>query len=175
MSSRCMIGALGILAICAMDVLPAQAQAKPPRDLLMGHDVRLELKGGASAAGELLGVTSDSLSILGPTGALRTMGFDQIVEMDVARHSFGWRKVWTWTALGAAVSGLGLTAACQAYEGSDGCGAVFVGVALSWGLTGGLLGAVMNAQRWRMIAPGPETARPFARYPQGMPDDSRVR
>ena len=182
MGTRYKIGALSLLAICALDVLPAQAQARPPRDLLMGRDVRFVLTGGASPSGELLGVTADSLSVLVRTQGIQTLGFDQIVAMDVARHSFGWKKVWTWTAVGALVSGVGLTVACssldeddRAGEGYRVCGAVVGVTALSWGLVGGIFGAIINSQRWRAIAPSPEVARPFSRYPQGIPDSVRER
>ena len=122
MGTRYKIGALSLLAICALDVLPAQAQARPPRDLLMGRDVRFVLTGGASPSGELLGVTADSLSVLVRTQGIQTLGFDQIVAMDVARHSFGWKKVWTWTAVGALVSGVGLTVACSSLDEDDRAG-----------------------------------------------------
>ena len=184
MGTRYKIGALSLLVLCASDVLPAQAQARPPRDLLMGRDVRFELTGGSSPSGELLGVTADSLSVLVRTQGIQTLGFDQIVAMDVARHSFGWEKVWTWTAVGALVSGVGLTAACSSLDEGDRagdgswlrlCGGVFGGTVLSWGLVGGIFGAIINSQRWRAIAPSPEAARPFSRYPQGIPDSVRER
>lgn len=172
MNTRWRVGALAIVVLCALSVVRAQGQQTPPRSLIFGHDVRLELMGGTSAAGELLGVTADSLRILVKARGPQTLALDRITELKIARHSFGWGKVWTWTAIGALVTGAGLTAACTSVEDAE-CGAVFPAVALSWGLAGGLYGAIIDAKRWQLTAPSPDAIRPYSRYPQGVPDTSR--
>ncbi|HSR42010.1 MAG TPA: hypothetical protein VLL48_07560, partial [Longimicrobiales bacterium] len=88
---------------------PLQGQARPPRDLVLGKDVRFELAppalSGSSTriSGELLSVTDDSLTVLVDSG-LRTVPLAQIRSLELARHRFGWRKVLTWTAIGAGVT-----------------------------------------------------------------------
>lgn len=75
-----------------------------------------------------------------------------------------------WSLVGGLVSGVALTAACGSVEGAE-CGAVLPGVILSWGLVGGLSAATLSGSSSQRLAPEEwERLRPFARFPQGLPE-----
>ena len=176
---------LAILAKAVVMVLwivqPLTAQADPASDVGLGPPLdsrQLELtKGrlirfderGARVEGELLAVDDRSMWLLSD-GQARNIPFDRVGEIQVKRHGFGARKVWTWIAVGAAVAGVGLTAACSSYDGSSGCAAVLPVVALSWGLIGGLFSLDVVGSSWAEVPPvSPALAR-YSRFPQGLPE-----
>ena len=167
MTTRSLIIAVGIAATVGGAASPgARAQERIPRDLLLGHEVRVWLASGLQVSGELLGVTADSLHLLGPLG-ISSVGLDRVAETSIARHRLSAKKTVAWISVGALASGAGLTSACSSV--ADDCGGVFVTTFAMWAIVGGLFAAIIGQQRWEDVIPEPEALRPYARYPQGVP------
>jgi len=123
---------------------------------------------GPKVRGELLAVAEDQV-VLQTKEGLHNVPIPQIREVRVRRHWFDSRRAWTWTLIGALVSGVGLGAACSSVEGEDNCAARgFILGALPWLVFGGLSSLDQSAF---LTVDGREgdRLRPFARYPQGLP------
>lgn len=118
--------------------------------------------------GELIAVSPDSLWILADSG-LASLPLAAADHVQIQRHNFGVGKGLVWTLIGGVATGGALTAACSSIEGN--CGGIFIAVAAMWGIVGGLSSASLEASSKTTFAGPPwEGLRPYARFPQGLPD-----
>lgn len=163
------------LLLVLATLLQACATARPAPSVL-GRDVKvLPRAGGSKVQGELLVVEADRVVVLANDG-IHDVAMPQIRQIRVRRHSFDGPKAWTWTIVGALVSGVGLGAACSSVEGTSDCGGAAVLGAAPWLIFGGL--AALSAERTAFLKFDPgqgEGLRPFARYPQGLPPELDLR
>lgn len=156
-------------------VLPACAIGRMTPSVL-GRDVKVVPRAdGPRVHGELLAVDTDRIVVLAKDG-IHDVAIPQIREVRVRRHGFDGKKAWTWTIVGAVVSGLGLAVACSSVEDTDGCGGAAVAGAVPWLLLGGVSALSTERTAFRAFDPGQkDLLRPFARYPQGVPPDVDLR
>ena len=124
----------------------------------------------SSVSGELIAVSADSVWVLAHLG-LVTMPLTQVDAVRVARHGFTAGKALLWSAVAGTISGVALTAACGAAgEGSD-CAGVFPSVLVSWGIVGGIAAATVSGSAHQRLGRTEwEQLRPYARFPQGIPE-----
>jgi hypothetical protein len=143
---------------------------------VLGRDVKVVPRaGGPRVHGELLVVDADRIVVLAKDG-IHDVAVPQIREVRVRRHGFDGKKAWTWTLVGALVSGIGLAVACNSVEGTNGCGAAAAAGAVPWLLFGGLSALSTERAAFRAFDPGQkDLLRPFARYPQGLPPEFDLR
>jgi hypothetical protein len=153
------------VALLAAAAPLAARQSVPP---VLGRSLEVTLFGGGRVAGELIEVTDRGLLLLPPSGLLLATPLADVTRVRVRRHDFTGRRVFLWSAVGALVSGLGLTVACSQVEGAD-CGGVLPGMAVSWTLVGGLLGLAITGSAWQEVPPLHDTLLPYSRFPQGAP------
>lgn len=142
--------------------------AAPSPRLLYGRRVEIHFDDGSRADGELLAVGADTLWI-STAAAPAPIVLARIHRIRAERHAVSTSSVLGWTIVGAVATGIGMTAACTSV--SEGCGGVFVVMALPWALWGGIATASVSSSRWEDVLPVPEALAPFARYPQGWPAD----
>jgi hypothetical protein len=146
------------------------ASAKPGLPL-GGRTV--ELRGtepkSPKVSGELLAVGPEQVLVLTSAG-VRGVPASQVKEARVLRHGLTGRKAWLWVAIGALGTGLALTAACASVEDTN-CGGV-LGVTIgAWGLIGGPAAASLaKSSQLRVKGPDFTPLRPYARFPQGLPE-----
>jgi len=136
---------------------------------VLGRDVKVVPRaGGPRVHGELLVVDADRVVVLAKDG-IHDLAVPQIREIRVRRHGFSGGKAWTWTIVGAVVSGIGLAVACSSVEDAD-CGIAGAAGAVPWLLFGGLSALSAERTAFRAFeASERDRLRPFARYPQGLP------
>jgi hypothetical protein len=158
------------LLLVLTTMLQACATARPPS--VLGRFVKvLPRAGGQNVQGELLVAEPDCVVILGKDG-IHDVAAPQIRQIRVRRHGFDGKKAWIWTLVGAAVSGVGLGAACSSVEDSGDCGVAGVAGAVPWLLFGGLSALATERSAFRSFDPDQtDRLRPFARYPQGLPSE----
>ena len=168
-----------MLVMCLVQPLGAQTDPGPSPgvgppldseilDLAKGRWIRIDTQASGRLEGELLAVDEQSLWMLS-NGVPQNVPFGGLPEIQVRRHGFGTKQVWTWIGIGAAVTGLGLTAACSSYDGSGECGGIFFGMALSWGIIGGLFSLDVVGSAWDEVPPISRGLVRYARFPQGLP------
>ncbi len=166
-------------------VQPLSAQAVPASDsglgppldsrlveLTKGRVIRFDYRAGNRVEGELLAVDDRSMWLLS-NGRTRNISFDGLGEIQVRRHGFGAKKVWTWIGIGAAVTGIGMAAACSSYDdviNVRSCGVVFLGTTLSWGVIGGLFSLDVIGSSWAEVRPVSGDLLRYSRFPQGLPE-----
>ena len=123
----------------------------------------------SSVSGELIAVSADSVWVLAHLGLL-TVPLAQVDAVRVTRHGFTAGKALLWSAVAGTISGLALAAACGAADEGD-CAGVFPSVLLTWGIVGGISAAtVSGSARLRLGRTEWERLRPYARFPQGIPE-----
>jgi hypothetical protein len=121
--------------------------------------------------GELLAVSEDRLWLRNESG-VKELPLASVSEVRVQRHSFNGRKAFTWAMIGAIVSGVALTAACASVEDGENCGAVGLVFGGLWLGTGALAARSVEASSRIQLRPvRPADLRPFARFPQGPPQN----
>lgn len=142
---------------------------------VFGRDVKVVSRAaGPTVQGELIVVEAARLLVLTKAG-IDEIAVPQIRQVRVRQHAFGTRRAWLWTLIGAAVSSIGLTAACSSVESAADCSGVAAAGAAPWLLFGGLASLVADRSAFVTFAAGQEERlRPFARYPQGLPPDLDV-
>jgi hypothetical protein len=124
---------------------------------------------GVRVQGELLVADKERLWLRTKDG-VREFPLGDVREVQVRRHGFGARQAFAWAGAGAAVSGIGLAAACGSVEGSGNCGGVGLIAAGIWLLAGALTApAFESSSKLKYPAPSADTLRPYARLPQGLP------
>jgi hypothetical protein len=146
----------------------APAAAQRQRDVL-GSPVRLQLPDGPRLGGELLAVQPDSMWIM-VKGAGRAIPLAGLRTVQVRRRGLDAGAILTWTAVGGAVTGAVLAAACAsvASEGDISCNSIFVSTLVVWGVFGGGV-ALLAGSPHRQLPPEPAVLAPYARFPQGLP------
>ncbi len=160
--------------LAAQDVPAPGSGFDPPADtrlieLTKGRLIRFEDSARNRFEGELLAVNDQSLWLLS-SGRTSNISFYGLDEIQVQRHGFGVSKVWTWIGIGAAVTGIGMASACLSVDDSGGeCGAVFLGMALSWGVIGGLFSLDVMGSSWAEVRPVSGDLLRYSRFPQGLP------
>ena len=157
---------LVVLALALTDC----ATAKAP---LFGRAVELsapEALKTPKVKGELLAVGQEQLWVLEPT-RVREVPLSEIAQVRVRLHGLSGKQAGMWTLAGALLTGAALTVACAAADSDNSCGGVFAFTALSWGLIGTLsTGSLEKSSRVVVRGPDFSSLRPYARYPQGLPE-----
>ena len=138
-------------------------------ELTKGRQVRFAYGAPRALEGELLAVDDQSMWLLS-NGQTRNIPLDGLGEIQVRQHGFGATKVWTWIGIGAAVTGIGMAAACSTVEDATGCGGWFFGMGLGWGVIGGLFSLDVVGSSWAEVPPVREGLLRYARFPQGLPE-----
>jgi hypothetical protein len=145
---------------------------------LLGRSVTVVPQPGSDAGGvqgELIAVEPERIWVLGKERVVE-VPMASIKELRLRRHGLTTRRGWTWTAVGALVTGTALAMACSSYDHSDGCAKVFVAVGLPWLALGGLPAMGLdNSATIRLIEPRPEALQRYARFPQGPPEGVDLR
>jgi len=101
---------------------------------------------------------------------VRELPLRDVRDVQVRRHGFGARKALVWAGLGAALSGIGMTAACHSVEGSTNCSRAGLVTAGIWPLAGALTApGFESSSQLELPSPSADTLRPYARLPQGLP------
>ena len=157
-----------VLALMLSALASGAARAQRPSSVL-GRRLDLTLVGSQRLSGELLAVERDSLWLLLSGDHMRAVPLGNIMRAQVPARGLTAGGVLVWTLVGGLVSGGLLTAACNSVDGS-GCEAVFPAVFLSWGVVGGLSAAAMSGSRAGPVRIEAGSLRPYARFPQGLPD-----
>ena len=169
MITRYMRAVAATLALC----FAGCATSRPDVSVLGRNvDVRPSTKGDdlGAAKGELVAVGSEQLWVMEPTG-VREVPLPRIDHVRVKRHDWGGRRAWVWTLVGALATGGTLMASCASVEGTDNCAGVGAGVGLTWLLFGGLSAASLESSSVeRVRGPRFEALKPYARFPQGLPE-----
>jgi hypothetical protein len=125
---------------------------------------------GERVKGELLAVGADRLWVLAPEGRGRGIPFDAIEEVRVRRHGLDGKTAGAWATIGAVATGAALAGACGSVEGAGGCGGFFLLTAGIWALFGGPAAhGLGKSSELRVSAPNFAMLRPYARFPQGLP------
>ena len=176
-----------VMALALWIVQPISAQSGPASDpglgppldsrlleLTRGRLIRIDYGGLPPLEGELLAVDDRSMWLLSD-GQTRNISFDGLSEIKVRQHGFGAKEVWTWIGIGAAVTGIGMTAACASLDddttiGPRSCAVVFLATTLSWGIVGTLFSLNVVGSRWSEVPPVSEDLLRFSRFPQGLPE-----
>lgn len=125
--------------------------------------------------GELVAISADTLWIISRRDSLlRAVRMDSLLRVDVQRHPFGARKTFKVAGYIGLGTGLLLTLACSQVEDAS-CGVVIpviTGVAL---IPGALFALINYESSWiHLDRPELSRARPYARFPQGLPDTLRA-
>ena len=160
---RCACVAALALALtgCATVQVPVLGRPVEIQTLSAGKDNKVK--------GELLALGSEQLWILEAARA-REVPLSEIGQVRVRLHGLDGKRTLTWAAVGAVVSGAALTAACSSVEDTS-CGGVFFASVIPWALVGGLSARSLEASSRVLIrAPDLSALRPYARYPQGLPE-----
>ncbi len=172
---KAMVVALWVVQPLSAQVVPASAPGLgAPLDsrlveLTKGRLLRFDYDGNIGVQGELLAVDDRSMWLLA-NGQTRSISLDGVRRIQVRQHGFGGKKVWTWIGIGAAVTGLGMAAACSSIDDLSGCGSVFPLVALSWGIVGGLFSVDVIRGSWAEVSPVRSDLLRYSRFPQGLPE-----
>jgi hypothetical protein len=120
-------------------------------------------------SGELLAVSAESLWV-----ALRhenvSVPFDQVERVYVRRSNLGAGQALGYSVMMGLVTGGALAAACGQVDDAA-CGAVLPVAVLSWLAWGALSGMSLEAGAFTGVPAAEwEQLRPYARFPQGLPE-----
>jgi hypothetical protein len=160
-----------VAVILSATLVPGCASTLSLKDVPVGgREVTVVAAEGASKVkGELLVVENDRLW-LRTTDGVRELPLRGVREVHVKRHGFGARKALTWAGVGAAASGIGLSAACSSVEGADSCAAAGLVTAGIWLLVGAATApAFESSSKLKFPAASAPALQPYARLPQGLP------
>jgi len=140
---------------------------------VLGRPVKVALTdGGKDVKGELIAVGDDRIWIQDASGVLE-LPVSAVQSVHVQRHSFSGGQAFKWAAIGGLVSAGALTAACQSVEGNETGGCAASGLVFGGLIVGASALAIpsINASRWQSFySAKPEALRPYARFPQGLPE-----
>jgi hypothetical protein len=117
--------------------------------------------------GELIAVDDARVWILGKSGLAEVPRAD-VARLKVRRHETTGKRGLTWALVGALVTGGAMAIACSSV--SEGCGTLFPAMAVPW-LAAGAAGksSLDNSAHLTLPARRLDDARPYARFPQGLP------
>lgn len=170
MSTRTHLSSIA-LVVGLILVLPASGSAQASLIPVTGRTLQVRLLSGGDVSGELLEALHGRLLLRTP-GSDREFNLQEVRSVRYQRHQWTTQKALTWVAIGAAVSGAGLTMACSSLENAE-CGGVFAGVAVSWAVVGGLLAVALGGSAWQDLPIFNDALRTYARFPQGAPEGFR--
>ena len=140
---------------------------------LFGRSVEVKAPGAqvdSTVKGELLAVGTEQLWVLEPT-RVREVPLREVVQVRVRLHGLDGQKAWTWTLAGAVLSGAALAVACSHVEGDSNCGLALALAGIPWAAIGWpSASGLEKSSRVLVRAPNFEDLRPYARYPQGLPE-----
>ena len=144
-----------------------------PRLSVLGREVEVRHTSadpGGPVKGELLAVGPEKVWVVGPKD-VRSIPRSEIQEVRVRQHGTTGRKAAYRLIIGALVSGTVLALSCSSVEDTNDCGKVFLPVVLSWGALGipSAMGLAKSSQL-RIKPSSWDSLRPYARFPQGLPD-----
>ena len=149
------------------------ATAKPQLSPMGRHvEVHLAAVSDAGAKGELMAVGPEQLWVLERDG-VKELPLREIDLVRVQRHGLTGQRAKAWAGLGALTTGGALTGACASVEGNSGRGCVLLGavVAVTWALIGWPSAASLGrSSELRVRKPSWNALRPYARFPQGVPE-----
>lgn len=156
-----------LCALMAGCVLPSRGISPNGRSTMV-HTDRYRLNG------ELVAVTEDTVWLFArPDSALVPVARQGIVRLDVQRHQMSMGRTVKLMALAGAGTGLLLTIACSSVDDAS-CAGLIPGTTLTFSALGLLFGVFNFESAWMKHAPGEiARARPYARFPQGIPDTLR--
>ena len=140
-----------------------------PRVSPFGRTAWVLPNGKAAVKGELIAVSADSVW-LRSEAALQGWAMSEVQRVYVQTNDMTAGRALTWSAIGAVVTGVTLFAACESVNEGD-CGQVLGVMALVWGVFGGTSAILLDQSSKRAVTPAQwEALRPYARFPQGVPD-----
>jgi hypothetical protein len=147
-----------------------------------GRQAEVRATSGSSQRGELIAASADTVWLMSNAG-LTPFTTAELRRVEVERHGFGMRRTMKWMGWLGVGTGIALMISCNSYESSsegsgDGgsCVGVLPGSVIFFGLTGALLGMFNESSRHHHFKPAEtDRIRPYARFPQGMPDSLRLR
>lgn len=162
-----------LLAI-VLAVTTASGCATGAGSTVLGRTVTVVPKAGDETktplAGELIAVEPEKLWLLGKEHVVE-WPIVPVAEVRIERHRMNTRRGLAWAGLGAVATGGALAAACASVEDAGSCGAVLLGVGLTWLVFGALPALGLDKSATILVErPAAETLRPFARFPQGPPE-----
>jgi len=164
--------ALTLLLVAPTTALPGAGglEAQSPRaSVAHGAEIRILTGQGSPLRGELLAVEENRLWYLDRNEQARSAGAAEIRRVEMDHHGFGSRRIVTWSTLAGGVTSVVMLAACTSVEDAGGCGGYALVWALAWAGVGGLSWAAARPTR-RVGGHALEELRPWARFPQGLPD-----
>lgn len=128
---------------------------------------RQSTSGPSTLEGELIAIDEGRIWIL-EEGGLSELPRAEVTRMKVQRHAMTGRQGMNWALLGAVLTGGSMTLACASV--SSGCGALLPAMAVPW-LAMGLVArpSLDGSARMSLSPPRLDEARPYARFPQGLP------
>jgi hypothetical protein len=161
---RSVAGALALaLSGCATATPPASlggrtVEVRPP-----AHQEKPRVEG------ELLAVGPKRLWLRGRDGVYDVPLAD-VGEVRLQRHGLTGGKAVLWAVIGALSTGIALTAACGSANGEN-CGGVLAVTLGAWAVIGGPAAAALGRSSQLRVKPRElESLRPYARFPQGLPE-----
>lgn len=156
---------LGVLA------LGGSLEAQSAERRTTGAGLRLNLgTGDTEMRGELLAVSVDSLWVGRPDGSRLALRLPDVAGVQVRTHGAGASWTLKRVLVGWGLTSLGMTVACMSE--SNGCEVVPFVMAVPWGLVGGVAAWTNERSTWQRFSPDhPAELRPYARFPQGLPED----
>jgi hypothetical protein len=159
-------------AVLLVVALPGCVVARQTASPLGGSVRATRQTSGPSIAGELIAVTADSLWVLTPQQVPVSVPLAALHSVSVRRGKVGFGTTMGYSVALGLVTGGALALSCS--QVADECGGVLPGVLLITVVVGALASVSLEssatlsipARRW-------EELRPYARFPQGMPDSLR--
>ncbi len=155
------------LLLLVIPVATGTAQAVRGREVSYATAPRAGQSG--RLRGELLAVDQDSVWVLGKQGVV-AVRLGDLTEGWVRRHGLKRSTGILFGSLVGLASGVALMAACSSVEGAESCGALVPAFTLTGGVLGVLAGVSMESSSHLQLPATASALRPYARFPQGMPD-----
>jgi len=159
-------------AILAPTEAGAQSGRRVPDELVRGREVTFRAA-GSRVSGELLAVDGERLVLL-RDATLTSWALDEVGTVYVRQHGLGFRESLVWAGVGGLLTGVALQSACDSVEGAD-CGGLAVVVLGLWALVGAPAAWAIGSSSTVEVVATEATLRPWARFPQGLPDVFRTR
>lgn len=128
-----------------------------------------------TTTGELVAVTQDSIWLMRDS-TLLVFASPEVRRVQVQRHQYNAKRTMVWMAIAGGTTALALTTACASYESSsegtgESCAPVFPAVLATFAIAGGLFSLFnQSSSRHTFTADQVDAMRPYARFPQGVPD-----
>lgn len=174
--AACTLRAVRVLAalVVLVPVLASGLEAQDAQGRVTGVRVRVVNSAGDDLRGELLGLRDENIWVLaGEREEERRfvpLPLTDLKEVRMQRHGWSGGRIALWTALAGGATTVAMFGACTSIEDSGSCAAVAGGWAGLWAVIGGFTRLVIGPS-WKTVrAPALDELRPYARFPQGLPD-----